>query len=607
MLVRLEDSTESEGPAAWLGISPPAIREQLDKILGNGIFAESPRMARFLHFAVEEALRGNASQLKENVIGRQVFDRRVDYDPRLDPIVRVEARRLRTKLRTYYEGSGRLDSVVVEFPKGRYAPAFRRRCESGGTEQKAEVPPNTIAILPFLNLNAEHATEFLSDGLTEELINALTRIPELRVVAWNSAVQLKGQQGELDTVRERLDVEYVLRGSVRQTPDRLRVSAHLIETRKNQYVWSEIYDRPLRDIFDIQEDIARSMVHALRLRFTRGSEAAADIAGGTRNLDSYQLCLKGRFHARERTAQGLQRSVICFEQALAEDPDSASAHAGLADTYTLLAEYGFADSPASMEKAKQAVKRALELNPESAEAHASFGLILSLYDWAFEAAERAFQTSLRLNPGYAPAHHWYGVDHLALLGRLDEAERELERAIQLDPLSSVMWEGRAYLYLLRRDYGTAIARYRAMLAQDPSYYKAYTSMGRAYIQQGEYAKAIEALEKGLTLAGEVPSIFGALGQAYALSGNRARAMEVAARLREIATGRPVPSACFAMIHLGLGEREPALEWLERATERRESSIVGLKVHPAVDELREEPRFRKLLERIGFDSRNRSLP
>ncbi len=598
MLMKMEDSTGQVGASVWPEIAPLAIREQLEKILGNGIFAESPRMARFLHFAVEEALRGNASQLKESVIGMQVFDRHADYDPRLDPIVRVEARRLRTKLQTYYEGSGRHDSVVVEFPKGRYAPAFRMRSSSGAVEQKTH--RNTIAILPFLNLNAEGGSEFLSDGLTEELINALTRIPELRVVAWNSAVQLKGQQGELETVRDRLDVEYVLRGSVRQTTDRLRVSAHLIETRQNHYVWSEIYDRKLRDIFDIQEDIAQSMVNALQLRFTQATELSSEAAGAKRNLNSYQLCLKGRFHARERTAEGLQRSVICFEQAIAEDPNSASAHAGLADTHTLLAEYGFVDSPTSMEKAKQSVKRALELNPESAEAHASFGLILTLYDWAWAAAEEAFKRSLRLNPGYGPAHHWYGVDHLAQLGRLDEATRQLEIGIQLDPLSPVMLGARAYVSLLRRDYATALGQYRTLLAQDPSYYKAYTALGRAYIQQGLYPEAIASLEKGLALAGEVPSIFGALGQAHGLAGNASRAREMAIRLREIAATRPVPSACFALIHLGLGERDQALDWLERAADRRESSIIGLKVHPAVDVLRDEPRFRKLLERIGFD-------
>ena len=261
----IENLGERGEAMTWPGIAPAAIREQLDRILRNGIFAESPRMARFLHFAVEESLSGHSSQLKENVIGTQVFDRHTDYDPRLDPIVRVEARRLRTKLQTYYEGHGRHDNVVVEFPKGRYAPAFRMR--SGTVEEKGDVQPNTIAILPFINLNAEDALEFLSDGLSEELINALTRIPELRVVAWNAAVQLTGRQAEIESVRERLDVEYVLRGSVRQTTDRLRVSAHLIETRQNQYVWSEIYDRKLRDIFDIQEDIAHSIVEALQLRF----------------------------------------------------------------------------------------------------------------------------------------------------------------------------------------------------------------------------------------------------------------------------------------------------------------------------------------------------
>jgi adenylate cyclase len=582
-------------------ISSVAVRDQLARILASDVFSESPRMVRFLRFAVEEALDGNAAELKENVIGTQVFDRAAGYDPRIDPIVRVEARRLRTKLRAYYDRHGQNDPVILDFPKGRYVPVFRTRQEQGLEEgQRTKSEGSAVAVLPFVNLTAEPGMEFLSDGLTEELINALTRLPELRVVAWNSAAQLKGRQEEIEEIKERLDVAYVLRGSVRQAQERLRVSAHLIDTAKRQYVWSESYNRELKDIFAIQEEIAASIAVALRLQI---GPAVGSVVGGerSRNVDAYQVCLKGRFHARERTNEGLQRSLVCFEQAIAMDPESSSAYAGLADAYTLLAEYGFADGPSCMEKAKIAVQRALALNPESAEAFASFGLILATHDWSWKEAGRAFERALHLNPGYAPAHHWYAIDCLAMQGRWEEARRHAEIAIKLDPLSAVILEGRAYLHVLNREYDEAIRHASAIRDLDPSFYKAYTAMGRAYLQKGMYAEAIELFVKGLSLAGEVPSILGALGQAYALSGDIVRAMEVLWKLRGIAALRPVPATCFALIHLGLGETGTALTYLERAAQRRESSIIGLKVHPAYDRLRSEPRFQVLLERIRFDS------
>lgn len=583
-----------------LGVSSAAVRDQLSRILASDLFAESPRMVRFLRFTVEEALAGNAAELKENVIGTQVFDRPTAYDSRIDPIVRVEARRLRTKLRAYYDKYGQNDPVVLDLPKGRYAPLFRMRQTRGQKSQEAAGQGSAIAVLPFVNLTAEPGMEFLSDGLTEELINALTRLPELRVVAWNSAAQLKGKQEEIEEIRERLDVAYVLRGSVRQVRERLRVSAHLIDTAQRQYIWSESYNRELKDIFAIQEEIAASIAVALRLRIGPAPGSINSVAP-PRNIDVYQVCLKGRFHARERTIEGLQRSLVCFEQAIAMDPESSSAHAGLADTYTLLAEYGFADGPSCMEKAKSAVQRALALHSESAEAFASYALILATYDWAWEEAGQAFERALQLNPGYAPAHHWYGIDCLAMQGRWEEAWHHGEIAIQLDPLSAVILEGRVYLHMLTRDYDEAIRHASALRDLDPSFYKAYTSMGRAYLQKGMYAQAIECFEKGLSLAGQVPSIVGALGQACALSGDIVRANEALWWLRGITSLRPVPSTCFALIHLGLGEMETALTYLERAVQRRESSVIGMKVHPAYDRLRGEPRFQVLLERVHAPS------
>ena len=577
-----------------LPIAATFIRSQVAKILKNKLFADAQRMSRFLEFAVEETLNGRADHLKENVIGIHVFDRPSSYDPRIDPIVRVEARRLRVKLRAYYEVDGQTDDLIVELPKGRYSPVFRQR----RAERPLEVAePDTIAVLPFANLGGDAGTDFLSDGLTEDLIGALTRVSNLRVSAWTSASMVKADQDNLEIIRRLLHVTFVVRGSIRKTQGQIRIVAHLIDTSTKQYIWSQTFDRRFEDIFAVQDEITNAIVAALRAKLNPVRVAETPALGSRQSLEAYQLCLKGRFHARERTLEGLQRSALCFQQAAQVDERSASAYAGLADTLTLQAEYGFGDGPDSMRKAKVAAERALELDPASADAQASYGLILSLYDWAWNQAEASFQRSLQLNDSYAPAHHWYSMNHLAMLGRFLEAENEIEAAIKLDPLSPIVVEGRAFLRFLRREYSGSVALYKEIISADPSFYKSYTSAGRAYFHMRDYDRAIEMLERGLALGGEVPSIFGALGQAYGAAGQRAAACRILDNLKRISMTRSVFSTSFALVHLGLGDKEAALSWLEQAVTRREPNVVALAVHPAYDELRDESRFKVLVERI----------
>jgi len=452
---------------------PLAVRSQLAAVLASDLFAGSPRMARFLRFTTEETLAGNAAQLKEIVIGAKVFDRDPSYDPRLDPIVRVEARRLRIKLRAYYEGPGKHDALILEFPKGRYSPVFSLRTDrlAAADSSRAVSPEITVAVLPFANLNPGQESDYFSDGLSEELLHALTLIRGLRVVAWESAAQLRTQQHDTGAVRQQLGALYALRGSIRRTGSRLRITAHLIHTAGNHYVWSETFDRQLEDIFAIQEEIATAIAAALNLRFRHEIEPAP-VVSAARNLEAYNLCLKGRFHARERTLEGLKRSLVLFSEAAATDSTSVLAYSGLADTHALIAEYGFADGCDNLLKGKAAAERALELDPLSAEAHASLGLILVLYDWDWRRAEAEFARALELNPSYAPGHFWFGSDFLAMQGRLVEAHAEIEIALKSDPLSSVLLLSRAFFYTFERDYGRSIYEYERILERDPSFYRA---------------------------------------------------------------------------------------------------------------------------------------
>jgi TolB-like protein/cytochrome c-type biogenesis protein CcmH/NrfG len=576
------------------------VRKAVDKVTSSAVFADSQRMARFLRFAAEETLQGNGGRLKEIVIGVEVFDRGANYDPRLDPIVRVEARRLRAKLLLYYEGEGKDDEVVIEFPKGTYQPVFRvrqKQVEMPSPEPAVKHRVATIAILPFANLDPEPEQQYFSDGLTEELIHALTRIRELRVMAWNTASHFRADQ-DMASVRTRLGVAYALRGAVRRTGQRLRVTAQLIDTATGEYLWSETYNREILDVFAIQEQIAAMIVNALQLRL--GDAACVSSVQPQRNLECYNLCLKGRFHTNERSPEGLRRAAICFQQAVAVDGSSASAYAGLADTYTMLADYGFVKPGDVMETAKAAAEKAIKFDPNSAEAHTSLAWIRSHYEWRWPDAGRLYRRAMELNPGYATAHHWYATDYLAMLGRFEEAMPEVEIALALDPLSVIIQECKAYLMLLARKYDDALAEYSVYVESDPSFYRGYTALGRTYIQMERYNEAVAMLEKGRRLAGNHPSILGALGQAYGFAGRSQEALGVLADLAHLAETSYAPCTALALVHIGLGNRAEALDYLEKGAELRDLRLSAIKIHPAYDRLRGEPRFQRLIDRIGFD-------
>ncbi len=571
-----------------------AIRLQLARILASTEFVNAERMRRFLRLIVTEAIEGRSSRLKEYAIGVEVFDRPISFDPGADPIVRVEARRLRSKLEHYYESKGRQDSIVIELPKGRYAPVFRRRDE-GALGVAAQVP-NTIAVLPFQNLSVSPDGQFFSDGLTWELIHQLTRIEGISVVAWTSSSQVR-ESADVIAAGAKLKAGTVLTGSVRQAGDRLRIVAQLLSTSTGVYLWSETYDRRLEDIFAIQDDIAHAIVS--RLEVGLGLARRPVRAATSYNLEAYQMYLHGRAHWNQRTLSGIQRSIEYFRRANAIDPLFALPHAGLADAHALLADYGYERPADVIPTAKSAALRALELDPSLAEAHSSLGLLSALYEWKWAEAEAHFRRALQLNPGYATAHHWLSTDLLALVGRLDEGFTEIDVAHQLDPLSPIIHEGRGYLYMLARRYEESAAHHRLMRAAHPNFYKSYTSLGRTLLQMGLYREAIEHLQKAREMGGELPSILGAMGQAYGLEGNSAEATRILNRLNEMSRGRYVPSTCFALVHLGLGERERALEWLELGIDQREFPLTSVGTHPAYDSLRQEPRFRMILERLGL--------
>ena len=568
-----------------------AVRQQLEKILAHGLFVRSERMGRFLRLSVERLLAGKAGDLKEYLIGVEVFDRGASYDPRVDPIVRVEARRLRSKLKAYYEGDGAADPIVIEFVSGSYAPRIRLR-------EDAPVPkPDvaTIAVLPFVNLSPTSEHEYFSDGLTEELIHALTKLPGMRVVAWNTAAQLRGRQEDLAAIRRQLHVGTALTGSVRIAGPSLRVRVQLIDTESGVYLWSETFDRQMQDVFAIQEEIARAIVRTLRVQM--GAPEAPVAVRGRTTISAYDWYLKGRYYWHRRTPEELQRSVECFQNAIAADSCSSLGYAGLADALSLLVDYGLMHPSDGMPRAKSAAARAIALDSQLGEPYASLGLIRGLYEWEWDAAERLYLRAIELNPGYATAHHWLGVDHYAILGKFDQAMVEIEIAAQLDPLSSIIREGRAYTLMLMRRYDEAIAGYCELVALDPTFYKGYTSMGRCYALMGRYAEAIAMLERGWALAGNIPNVLAAMAQIHAMAGDERRARQLLDDLTEQGRTGYVSNTCFAIIHIGLGETARALDWLEKGFQGRDLPMCNIKAHPVYDPLRGEPRFENLLRQM----------
>jgi serine/threonine protein kinase/Tfp pilus assembly protein PilF len=457
-------------------------------------------------------------------------------------------------------------------------------------------PIDSIAVLPFANASNDPNTEYLSDGLTESLINSLSELPKLRVMSRNSVFRYKGRETDAQTAGRQLGVRAVLTGRVVQRGDNLTISTELVDTRDNSHLWGEQYNRRLADLLSLQEEIARQIAERLRLRLT-GEEQKLLAKRPTENPEAYRLYLLGRYYAGRGTKEGFEKGIQYLNQAIASDPSYALAYDGLAYDYIIANEWTLSPRDA-MPKAKEAAKKALELDDTLAEAHASLAIVSDLYDWDWVAAESEFKRSIELKPNYALAHVWYGLYSVAI-GRTNEAIAESERAVDLDPLSP---ETNAFLgcvlYFAHR-YGQVIEQLRETTDLDPNYWLAHGDLGVAYEQQGQFPEAIAELQKAIGLAGIIPEPTAWLARAYAVSGNRAEAQKLLDALKEPSKWTYLSPYNIAMVYAGLGEGDQALAWLERAYQERSYYMSWLKVDPGVDNLRSDPRFQDLVRRMNF--------
>jgi serine/threonine-protein kinase len=466
----------------------------------------------------------------------------------------------------------------------------------GGTTPPAPTSPSA-AVLPFTDLSQEKDQEYFSDGLTDELITALSRINGLKVAARTSSFQFKDANADVREVGRKLGVATVVEGSVRKSGNRLRVSAQLVSAKDGYEIWSENYDRELADVFAVQEEIARSIVSALQLRLGQHSDSAL-AERPTRDLDAYDLYLKGRFAWNQRTGASLLLAAQYFKQAVQRDSGFARAYAGLADATLLLPQYSAVSPSVAWPEAKAAAAKALALDSTLAEAHTSLAYGTMLHEWDWTSAEAEFKRAIASDPNYPTAHHWYS-DYLAGRGRIEEALKEMRRGLELDPLSRIIGTELAWIYCIKDRPDEAMAQIDKVLRLDPNFGHAYWVQSLAYLQLREYPKALKAIEHSEELSGfysqnETNKIW-----AYAGMGDTAAARRILAGLEERSKKEYVPGMIFAVAYTGLGDKARAIEWLNKGIDQRDAMMPENFYDPLIDPLRTDPSYAEVERRMGL--------
>jgi DNA-binding winged helix-turn-helix (wHTH) protein/TolB-like protein/Flp pilus assembly protein TadD len=446
----------------------------------------------------------------------------------------------------------------------------------------------SIAVLPFVDDSPDAEAEFLDDEIAESLVNSLTKLPKLRVVPRSVMVSYKGRNVDPRKVGQELNVRAVVTGRVHRHGDTISIQADLIVLDSVSQIWGQQYVRRLSDILLVQEEISRDIFENLRLKLNVDEQ---------KQLEAYRLYLKGRNAWNKRTPEGLQQGIDYFQQAINTDPNYAAAYAGLADCYNMQVIYGVHQPKDGFPKAKEAAVKALEMDETLAEAHTSLAFIKFRWDRDRVEAEREFQLAIKHKSTYAPAHQWYS-SYLVALERFDEAIAEAKRTQELEPLSFIASSHLGWILYLSGRNDEAIATCRKILNLDPNFFPARRYLGLAYEQKGMYSQAIDEFQKGMKLSGS-PLMLALLGHAYAASGKTAEARQVLTDLHELETRRYVSPYTVAAIHTGLGERDQAFKWLERAYEERDVWLMNLKVDPVFAKLHSDKRFQDLLTRAGL--------
>jgi TolB-like protein/Flp pilus assembly protein TadD len=455
---------------------------------------------------------------------------------------------------------------------------------------------HSIAVLPLSSLSADRAQDYFADGMTEELITELAKISKVRVISRTSAMHFKGTQKTVREIGRELAVDAVVEGAVMRDENRVRISAQLIDARTDLHLWAQSYDGNVSDVLRLQRRVALAIANEIRVKLTPRQQADLGIAR-LLNPEAHELYLLGRFHWNKRTAEGLKKSIECFQGAIERDLAYALAYSGLADSYNMLGLWGDLPQMESAPKAKLAAIKALEIDAQLAEAHASVGYTMFAFEWNWPAAEEELERSIELNPSYATAHRWL-ANCLAQQGRHAEALTAIRRAQQLDPISLITNSVLAYTQFLNREYDEAIEQERKTLELDDRFAPAHWVLGMAFEQQSKFAQAIAEFQKATALDTH-PIYPAALGHAYGVAGQRTEAKAVLDQLATLTKQRDIACNELAVVYAGLEENDNALATLETAYKKHDAQLNWLKVDPRLDNLRSNPRLQDLLRRMSL--------
>jgi len=582
------DQTELRGGDAW----DVLIRKRIkDCMLFVPVISKNTESRREGYFRLEWKLAVDRSHL---ITDDQAFIMPVVIDDTSEAQARVPDR---FRERQWSRLSG--DAAFAAFAQ-RVAQAFPQLGDGGARRASPDQPKaastlKAIAVLPLANMSADPENEYFSDGMTEEIINALSKVPGVHVASRSSCFAFKGKKDlNVRQIGEKLGVTTLLEGSVRKVGNRIRIAAQLVNVDNGYQLWSETYDRQLEDIFALQDEISRSIVDALKLKLVG---AGAAVVAPTNSLDAYTTYLKGRFHFNKFTEIGLRKANDLFQNALLQDPGFARAYAGIADVWCDLADDWVAPDDA-YPRAKSAAERALQRDPELADAMISIGKVLSWHEWKFAEAVRYVERAVTLSPNNAEAH-WVLGTALPLVGRLQDGIAAMRRALELDPLRVEYFGWAARMILYARDYKGAIAQGMETFEIDEAYGRGFVFVGSAYLAMGDAEQALDWFQRGQSLDKAVRSYDAMIVRALAALGRREEAEEILTRLESESRQHYVRAEYLAMGHAALGDLDRAFGALDRAYQARSAGLIYLHLDPGYDPLRGDPRYKELVQRIGL--------
>ena len=469
-------------------------------------------------------------------------------------------------------------------------PAYKYFSRTPSIQASGQI--KSIAVLPLANLSADPAQEYFSDGLTDELITRLAQSRSLKVISRTSVMGYKKASKKTPEIGKELQVDALVEGTVERAQDRIRVRVQLIRTATDEHIWAQTYDRELNDVLQLETDVALEIAQQIGL--VTSDQHAEFAAKHIPSREAHENYLQGRYRWNQRTEAGLRSGIERFQKAIELDPEYAGAYAGLADSYIMLANWGFMPAAEGFPKAEAAARKALELNDHLAEAEASLAYARFLYDWDWSGAENGFKRSIELNPNYSTAHHFYSV-YLMAVGRQAEAQREIELSRELDPLSLIINSVMGWIYYEGRTYDKAIEQCRRTVEMDPNYAPSLLDLGSVYLATGDYQSAIAQFRRAKEIAGETATVLSYLAQGYALSGKITEARSTLHALQR--SSKFVSPWEFALVYNALGEKNQALKYLRESADQRASWVVIMAVDPRFDDLRSDPEFRDLEHRL----------